>query len=128
MKHLFTPLLILITVTAFSQVADTTKTATPPKVEADTITVDLLKHGAFDKLRAIDQQRMEIKAQAEVLQERSKGLDIQVGNILDGEYRHDVRYELKREVLSYSVVATNLVIVVKKVPAPPVEDKKKKQK
>lgn len=104
-------LFVLFSLSAFAQ-AKPDSTAVQP---ADTIKVDLVRYGAIDKLRAIDQERMQIQAQALVLQERSKNLDTQYNSVLDGEYKHHPKYDVKREIVSYSVVGTDLVVLIKQV-------------
>ncbi len=153
MKHLFTLLLFSIAISSFGQtklggdIPDSMIPPTPDKLgrlwkyaeeakKADSIydaneviIVDLVHFKAYQKLQNIDQQRMDLAAQAMVLQEKSKGLDKEAAQIVEAEWQHDPRYDEKREIIfKPTVIGTNLVLVLKKLPVAPVADLKKKSK
>lgn len=129
MKHLFTLLIALASMTAFCQTEKAKKDSiSQAPAGGDTIKVDLLKYDALNQIRAVEQQKMEIAEAVKILQERSTGLDGQVGRILDAEYKHDPRYDAKRKILGHQVVGNNLVVVLEKLPAAPEKEAKKKPK
>lgn len=137
MKTVFTLLFSVLIVTAYPQQfkekfnkadsAFNVKDSVSASIGGDTLVVDLLEYKAMDRLHAIDQQRATIQNQAVELREKLNSLDAQWNSILDGEARHDKRFDQSRKVLKFYVEGTGLVIIQEKKPEPAVPKKEEKK-